>query len=57
MALSMIGYLARIVIALVEKGELNIRMGPRVTFSELQQAHTLMDENRANGKIVVTLDP
>jgi len=57
MALSMIGYLARIVIALVEKGELNIRMGARVTFSELQQAHTLMDENRANGKIVVTLDP
>ncbi len=44
-------------IELVEKGALNIRMGPRFAFTELQQAHALMDENRANGKIVITLDP
>ena len=44
-------------VELVENGALKIRLGPRFSFTELQQAHALMDENRANGKIVVTLDP
>lgn len=44
-------------VTLVEAGELKIRLGPRFVFTELQQAHALMDHNRANGKIVVTLDP
>lgn len=53
----MSGYLANFVVTLVEKGELDIIIGPRFAFTELQQAHILMDENHANGKIVLTLNP
>lgn len=38
---------------LVETGELVVKTGPVFRFEELIQAHTLMDENRAGGKIVV----
>ncbi|MEZ4783501.1 MAG: zinc-binding dehydrogenase [Candidatus Kapaibacterium sp.] len=38
---------------LVETGKLNVKTGPVFKFEELIQAHTLMDENRAGGKIVV----
>ncbi|MGE3802003.1 MAG: zinc-binding alcohol dehydrogenase family protein [Candidatus Kapaibacterium sp.] len=38
---------------LVETGKLNVKTGPVFNFGELVQAHTLMDENRAGGKIVV----
>lgn len=43
-------------IALVENGALTIKLGPHFTFEDLHLAHTMMDENRANGKIVVTVD-
>jgi NADPH2:quinone reductase len=38
---------------LVESGELEVRTGPVFRFEELIQAHALMDQNRAGGKIVV----
>lgn len=38
---------------LVETGKLAVRTGPVFRFENLIQAHTLMDENRAGGKIVV----
>lgn len=38
---------------LVETGRLTIKTGPVFKFQELVQAHRLMDENRAGGKIVV----
>jgi NADPH:quinone reductase-like Zn-dependent oxidoreductase len=40
---------------LVEKGEMKIPAGRTFSFSELQEAHRLMDSNQANGKIVVTI--
>lgn len=43
-------------VSLVESGELRLKVGPRFKFSELRAAHTLMDENRANGKIVIEFD-
>ena len=42
-------------VAMVESGALQIRLGPRFDFTELQKAHQLMDDNRANGKIVITV--
>ncbi|MBV8379030.1 MAG: zinc-binding dehydrogenase [Verrucomicrobia bacterium] len=40
---------------LVEKGEMKIPAGRTFSFSELQEAHRLMDSNQASGKIVVTI--
>jgi len=40
----------------VESGELSIPRGPCFPFDALQQAHLLMDDNKANGKIVVVRD-
>ena len=40
---------------LVEKGEMKIPAGRTFSFSELQEAHRLMDSNQANGKIVLTI--
>lgn len=37
-------------------GELSIRRGPKWTFDQLPLAHQAMDENRANGKMVVVVD-
>jgi NADPH:quinone reductase len=38
----------------VERGALAIRRGPVFPFEQLREAHALMDDNNANGKIVVT---
>ena len=40
-------------ISLVESGDLTLKLGPRFPFARLRDAHVLMDENRANGKIVI----
>jgi NADPH:quinone reductase len=40
-------------VSLVESGELTLKLGPSFGFEMLREAHTLMDENRANGKIVM----
>ncbi len=40
-------------VSLVESGELNLKLGPSFPFERLREAHTMMDENRANGKIVI----
>ena len=40
----------------VESGALSIPRGPVFPFDELREAHALMDDNKANGKIVVTLE-
>ena len=40
-------------VSLVESGELALKLGPSFPFERLHDAHTLMDENRANGKIVM----
>ncbi len=40
-------------ISLVESGDLTLKLGPSFPFERLHEAHTLMDENRANGKIVI----
>ena len=39
----------------VESGELTIKLGPSFRFEMLREAHTMMDENRANGKIVIEI--
>ncbi len=39
----------------VEAGELPIHRGPTWRFDELREAHRTMDENRANGKMVVVV--
>ena len=38
---------------LVEEGKLSIKTGPVFNFENLVDAHRLMDENRASGKIVI----
>jgi NADPH:quinone reductase-like Zn-dependent oxidoreductase len=43
-------------VSLVESGELSLKTGPRFKFDRLQEAHELMDSNRANGKIVIELE-
>ena len=43
-------------VTMVEKGELEIRRGPVWTFRQLQEAHRAMEEDRANGKMVVAVD-
>ncbi len=40
-------------VSLIESGELTLKLGPTLPFEKLQEAHTMMDENRANGKIVI----
>ena len=40
-------------VSLVESGELTLKLGPSFPFEQLRKAHATMDENRANGKIVV----
>lgn len=40
---------------LVEQGRLQIKTGPIFPFSELKEAHRLMDENRMAGKMVVVM--
>lgn len=40
-------------VSLVESGRLEVRRGPVFPFFELQEAHRLIDENKANGKLVV----
>lgn len=40
---------------LVERGSLTIPTGPIWTFEQLPLAHGAMDDNRANGKMVVVV--
>ena len=40
-------------VSLVEAGKPVIPLGPIFNFESLQDAHALMDENRANGKMVI----
>lgn len=40
-------------VTLVESGTLNLKVGPRFKFERLQEAHGMMDNNQANGKIVI----
>ncbi|HHJ36267.1 MAG TPA: NADPH:quinone reductase [Gammaproteobacteria bacterium] len=40
-------------VSLVESGKLGLKVGPVFPFTRLQQAHAIMDENQANGKIVI----
>lgn len=42
-------------ISLVEQGKLKVTIGKVFEFSELVEAHKLMDANQANGKIVIKL--
>lgn len=42
-------------VSMVEAGELEILRGPVWRFAELPMAHQAMDENRANGKMVVVV--
>ena len=39
----------------IESGALSIPRGPVMPFEELRKAHALMDENEANGKIVIVV--
>jgi NADPH2:quinone reductase len=42
-------------LTMVEEGTLKVTLGPTFPFEALVDAHRAMDENRANGKIVVVL--
>lgn len=42
-------------VRLVETGELEVQRGPVWRFDQLVEAHRAMDENRANGKMVVVI--
>lgn len=42
-------------VAMVERGELEIRRGPVWSFDQLRVAHQAMDDDRANGKMVVVV--
>ncbi|ACY17622.1 zinc-binding alcohol dehydrogenase family protein [Haliangium ochraceum] len=42
---------------MVETGVLDLGLGPVLAFEDLQHGHRMMDENSANGKIVVVVDP
>ncbi len=39
----------------VESETLSIPRGPVMQFDELREAHALMDDNKANGKIVIVV--
>jgi NADPH2:quinone reductase len=43
-------------VALVERGAIQLKMGPTFRFEALRAAHQAMDDNSANGKIVVVLE-
>lgn len=43
-------------VTLVESGALILKLGPSFRFEDLREAHAMMDENRANGKIVIEVD-
>lgn len=43
-------------VSLVESDKLILKLGPSFHFRRLREAHTMMDENRANGKIVIEMD-
>jgi NADPH:quinone reductase-like Zn-dependent oxidoreductase len=43
-------------VSMVENGELSIRSGPVWKFDQLPLAHQAMDDNRANGKMVVIVE-
>jgi NADPH2:quinone reductase len=43
-------------VSLVESDELSLKLGPSFHFGRLREAHAMMDENRANGKIVIEVD-
>jgi NADPH:quinone reductase-like Zn-dependent oxidoreductase len=43
-------------VSLVESDELILKLGPSFHFGKLREAHAMMDENRANGKIVIEVD-
>lgn len=43
-------------VSMVERGELSIRTGPQWRFEQLREAHQAMDDNRANGKMVVVVE-
>ena len=38
---------------LVERGELELQVGPVLPFERLRDAHRLMDQSNAGGKIVI----
>ena len=40
-------------ISLVESGSLTLKLGPSFPFERLREAHVMMDDNRANGKMVI----
>ncbi len=42
-------------VSLVESGALTLKLGPSFPFQRLREAHVMMDENRANGKMVIEL--
>ncbi|MEM7433652.1 MAG: zinc-binding dehydrogenase [Myxococcota bacterium] len=42
-------------VGLVESGDLEVQRGPVWEFTQLVEAHQAMDENRANGKMVVVV--
>lgn len=42
-------------VSMVERGQLEIRRGPMWSFDQLPVAHQAMDDNRANGKMVVVV--
>ena len=42
-------------VRMVESGELEIQFGPTWSFERLREAHMVLDENRANGKMVVVV--
>jgi len=42
-------------VALVESGALELNQGPVWSFDQLREAHAALDENRANGKMVVVV--
>jgi len=43
-------------VSMVEREDLTIRTGPVWSFDQLPLAHQAMDENRANGKMVVVVE-
>jgi NADPH:quinone reductase-like Zn-dependent oxidoreductase len=43
-------------VSMVEAGSLTIPTGPVWSFEQLPAAHQAMDDNRANGKMVVLVD-
>jgi NADPH:quinone reductase-like Zn-dependent oxidoreductase len=43
-------------VSLVESDKLSLKLGPSFHFAKLREAHTMMDENRASGKIVIEVN-